>query len=273
MLNKMLDQYTHTCSPEEVSCDLQEYYSLANVSECDLFKGDYINFGYWDNINLSDVISIHDRILASKALYVEVLNKVKIKKPTFLYEIGFGLGAGLSVITNHFPESIIGGVDASKDHYEAVGKRLSILDKKAILDYGSIEAINLNARDIDVIISVEVLQHCASLSLIFDKVHHALPTFGEFVFCTFLSTSEASDITNIPTVRDGIDHIRDVSSVCDQLRETGFSSVETCCISENVWPGFNQWIKQTEYNNSWNVNWLTNYREGKIGYYIVRAVN
>jgi hypothetical protein len=42
-------------------------------------------------------------------------------------------------------------------------------------------------------------------------------------------------------------------------------------LGEHVWHGFDAWIGQTEFRDSWGRNWLEAYNCGLIDYYLVRA--
>lgn len=53
---------------------LQDCYGFNsdNWGDLPVFKGNYINFGYWKDISLDKLLTIEDRIQSSKSLYFHI---------------------------------------------------------------------------------------------------------------------------------------------------------------------------------------------------------
>ena len=75
----------------------------------------------------------------------------------------------------------------------------------------------------------------------------------------------------IETIDSGIDVVAAIDSFRDDLLAAGFVDVHVESIGEHVWHGFDAWIAQTEFKDSWGRNWLKAYHRGLIDYYVVTA--
>jgi hypothetical protein len=70
---------------------------------------------------------------------------------------------------------------------------------------------------------------------------------------------------------NGIDVVLTIDSFRDDLLQAGFVDVRVENLSTHVWRGFDAWIAQTEFKDSWGRNWLKAYNQGLIDYYLVTA--
>jgi hypothetical protein len=75
----------------------------------------------------------------------------------------------------------------------------------------------------------------------------------------------------IDTIDSGIDVVAAIDSFRDNLLAAGFVDVHVESIGERVWHGFDAWIAQTEFKDSWGRNWLQAYHRRLIDYYVVTA--
>jgi hypothetical protein len=75
----------------------------------------------------------------------------------------------------------------------------------------------------------------------------------------------------IETIDSGIDVVAAIDSFCDDLLAAGFVDVAVESIGEHVWQGFDAWIAQTQFKDSWGRNWLKAYHRGLIDYHLVTA--
>ena len=55
------------------------------------------------------------------------------------------------------------------------------------------------------------------------------------------------------------------------LEDAGFKNIAIESIGQHVWVGFDQWISQSELNDTWNRNWLKAYQEHLLDYYEITA--
>jgi hypothetical protein len=75
----------------------------------------------------------------------------------------------------------------------------------------------------------------------------------------------------IETIDNGIDVVFTIDSFRDDLLKAGFADVHVDSIGEHVWCGFDAWMEQTEFKDSWGRNWLKAYQRGLMDYYLVTA--
>jgi hypothetical protein len=75
----------------------------------------------------------------------------------------------------------------------------------------------------------------------------------------------------IETIDRGVDVVLTIDSFRDDLLEAGFVDVRVESLGEHVWRGFDAWMDQTEFKDSWGRNWLKAYNRGLIDYYLVTA--
>ncbi len=55
------------------------------------------------------------------------------------------------------------------------------------------------------------------------------------------------------------------------LEKTGFGKIKVKSIGDYVWKGFDKWISQGEYDETWDRNWLKGYQSGYFDYYVITA--
>jgi hypothetical protein len=75
-----------------------------------------------------------------------------------------------------------------------------------------------------------------------------------------------------PTVSEvELDNLVAARMARDSKNSTGSVDVRVEILGEHIWRGFDAWIDQTEFKDSWGRNWLTAYNRGLIDYYVVTA--
>lgn len=91
----------------------------------------------------------------------------------------------------------------------------------------------------------------------------------------FATTASADDLVKlislIPTIDSGVDKAHSIDEIIRNTKEAGFEKVNLVSVGQYVWPGFDKWITQTKYKNTWNKNWLTAYTSNLLDYYIIHA--
>lgn len=92
---------------------LQELYSGNDIAT--LFPGGFINFGYYDGINIEN-INIDNRIVSQKKLYDQVFDFLKIQHGDSVLEIGIGHGGGPAWTAENFSLEKMIGIDIFDHH-------------------------------------------------------------------------------------------------------------------------------------------------------------
>ncbi len=79
---------------DDVLARLRESYGIKDIGCLENFQGNFINFGYWDQQLISNdhVISLAERIAASRQLYDLVLKRLTIQSKDIVLEVGCGRG-------------------------------------------------------------------------------------------------------------------------------------------------------------------------------------
>ena len=90
-----------------------DLYGKQNLGKTALFAGGFINFGYWENLNITPKISTKTRALSSKKLYLKILSLLSIQRNDTVLEIGCGLGNGCILIKKKYEPKYVIGVDSS----------------------------------------------------------------------------------------------------------------------------------------------------------------
>ncbi|GAB3644569.1 hypothetical protein GCM10028833_00900 [Glycomyces tarimensis] len=193
-----------------------------------------------------------------------------------LLELGCGIGVGAALVAEEFGVSVA-GVDRSDAQLEraaeANAEAMETLSGRLSFRKGSVTDIPEEDNVADGVYAVEMLQHVDDLAGTASEVHRVLRPGGRFATATFFATGpgDAPFAQLIETVESGIDVIRPVGELAEQLAEAGFEDVEVTSIGEHVWPYFDRWVAQSEYADSWGRNWLRCYENGWIDYYLVTA--
>ena len=97
---------------------------------------------------------------------------------------------------------------------------------------------------------------------------------GQLAVVTFFGTSEKSQkfLSNtIQTIRDKIDLVPSIQKFKKMLKEAGFKNIRIKSIGHTVFWGYDKWVSQGEYKNSWSRNFYKGYKDGFLDYYLVTA--
>lgn len=253
---------------------VEEMYDGNFLIECGLFEGGFINFGFWKkNIDKSS-LSMTDRIESAKNLYKRVLDAIAISKTDHVLEVGCGAGAGSALLLKEFAPKEYKGLDASNSQI-ARAKSLNLcFAERSSFHVGCAEEIPFSNQSFDKIFSIEAAQHFKSLPTFIKEAYRVLKPNGMLVVATFFAVPDETPneaVEMIPTVRDKIDTLHPISAMLKLLQEAGFVQITAESIGEHVWHGFDAWIAQGEFKNSWDRNWYKGYTKGFFDYFVITA--
>ena len=253
---------------------VEDMYEGDFLIECSLFKGGFINFGYWEKEISRIPISTENRVESAKNLYRRVLNKISLSKEDCILEIACGAGAGSKLVAEEFSCKEYHGIDASKSQI-ARAKTLNEMERnKSSFQVSAAESIPFPDCCFDKAFSIEAAQHFKSLQDFIREAYRILKLNGVLVISTFFALSDSGSIEAkdlIPTVRDKVDFLHPLATVEKLLQMSGFQDIIIESIGENVWPGFDAWISQGEFKNSWDRHWYEGYKRGLFDYFIILA--
>lgn len=255
--------------------NLTELYSGNDLAV--LFKGDFINFGYWENI--PETISENDVINANKNLYHQIFQRLGLSNQDRVLEVGSGHGGGCALLSSSSVQSII-GLDYLSFHIDYSKKKYSSLIESGKLKFleGAAESIPLPSETVDKLYTIEAFQHFNPQKAI-PEFSRVLSSNGQLVISTFFSKNKnyfEELLTLIPKPAllsdqgDRENVALALPEVLSLLDKYSFQTIKVENISQYVWAGYDQWVKQNN-PSIWDINWKVAYDKALVDYYIITA--
>ena len=257
-----------------VHSSVGEMYDGNFLIECSLFKGGFINFGYWKQNTVEHPILAESRLESGKNLYRYVLNRIVPSKKDYILEVACGAGAGSKLIQQEFAFRGYHGLDVSISQIERAKKLNELTNASVSFQVGAAESLSFPDSSFDKVFSIEAAQHFKSLESFIKESYRVLKSDGILAIATFFALSdsgfeEAAEL--IPTIRDKVDILYSVPKIQSLLHNFGFQNIVIEDIGANVWHGFDAWVAQGEFKDSWDRNWYKGYKKGIFNYYFVLA--
>jgi cyclopropane fatty-acyl-phospholipid synthase-like methyltransferase len=261
-------------SPGQLSPAVESVYGVQDLSQNACFSGGFINFGYWESIDLGAPLTESDRVLSQKALYRLVLTAAEIDGASRLLEVGCGRGLGCALALHEFGPRTVDGVDAHPDQVRRAEAGNTEDPARLRFRLGSASSLPFPDNSFDRLCSVEAAQHFPSLRDFVAESARVLAPGGRFAVSTFFPVragleNRLKDLLN--SFAEGLDVAHPLPSLVDSLTDNGFSDVAATSIGEHVWPGYDRWVARTQYADAWPRNFKRAYAEGLIDYYLVTA--
>lgn len=253
---------------------VEDLYGEQNLAETSLFSGGFINFGYWKHLKTHPIISARTRALSSQRLYEKIFDILSINTTDSILEIGCGLGNGCVLLHQKYNPVYVIGIDASSAQIQRAIQRHEKYLKKTrdslIFSRTTAEDFRISPNSISKAFSVEALQHFDSIEKFLKTIFKALKPGGRLVVTTFfLKSKPPQDFFDLfPNFASGVDKLINVNDFSQKLLNHGFINLKSESIGPFVWPGFDKWISQTEYKDTWDKNWLQAYKRGILDYYV-----
>ncbi|GAA3987515.1 hypothetical protein GCM10022247_02260 [Allokutzneria multivorans] len=246
-------------------------YGEVDLGSFELFSGNFINYGYWESVPLGREITLEERTRSQAALYRKVVSGLEVKKSDAVLEVGCGIAVGTELTLREFRPASLVGLDFS----DAQLARARAVHGD-LLDLREGDALKMPFEDnsFDKLYSVEAAQHFEDLGAFAAEAHRVLRPGGRLSLATFFATTEESPrelAKLIETIDDEIDFAVPIKRFCADLCDAGFAEVNVESIGDSVWLGFDTWVAQTRYHDSWGRNWLEAYRRGLADYFVVTA--
>ena len=252
-------------------------YGDNDLSSFSLFSGNYINFGYWHDFTPGR-INVDERTESQADLYRIVLRRLKIDPNDVVLEIGCGIAVGTALALREFDPGAVYGLDLSQEQLDrATRVNTDLLAQQRgrfMLQQGFALELPYAHEHFDKCYSVEAAQHVEGLATFASESYRVLRPRGRLAVATFFMThtSAVDELRqSIETIDSGVDVVFAIDSFRDDLFKAGFAGVQVESIGEHVWGGFDAWMEQTEFKDSWGRNWLKAYHRGLMDYYLVTA--
>jgi cyclopropane fatty-acyl-phospholipid synthase-like methyltransferase len=252
-------------------------YGADDLSSMALFSGNFINFGYWQDVT-PGLISIDERTESQAKLYRTVLRRLEITSTDLALEVGCGIAVGTALALREFTPRAVHGLDLSPDQLDRATRiNADVITQQPdrfILQQGSTLDIPYPDATFDKCYSVEAAQHFENLAAFASEAYRVLKPAGRLVVTTFFAPHPAAinELRQlIETIDSGVDVVLAIDSFREDLLEAGFVDVRVENIGDHVWRGYDAWIGQTEFRDGWGRNWLEAYNRKLIDYYLITA--
>ncbi|MFJ7591722.1 class I SAM-dependent methyltransferase [Streptomyces sp. NPDC097617] len=259
--------------------EVWETYGPADLSAVPVFAGGFINFGYWEAVDLEGPLSQGDRIRSEQDLYRHVLDAVAPAGGRAV-EVGCGLGLGCALALEEYGPAAVTGVDIHPQQLqrarEANSPLLATQPHRLRFVLGAAEQLPLDDAEFDCLYSVEAAQHFPDLPSFAREAARVLRPGGKVAVTSFFSVGGAHEPAErlaalLDSFASGLDIARPVSRLADALVEAGFADVRVASIGPQVWPGWDRWLARLWEPGTWPRNFLAAWEQRILDYYFVTA--
>ena len=261
-------------SSSGLSPAVDSVYGAADLSQDPCFAGGFINFGYWESIDLDAPLRDADRVRSQEDLYRLVLAAVGVAESSRVLEVGCGRGLGCAMALAEFRPAEVHGVDIHPAQVRRAQETNGDSSGRLGFRLGSASSLPFPDNSFDCLYSVEAMQHFPSLRDFGAEAARVLVPGGRIAVTTFFTArAGVGDRLNglLESFASGLDVPHPLPSLLDVLDANGFSDISAVSIGAQVWPGYDRWVAGTEYVDSWPRNFLRAYTEGLLDYHLVTA--
>lgn len=250
----------------------EDMYSTNILTEYCMFLGDYLNWGYWNNIDVSNKISAEQRIRASSNLYQYIFDQLSLDTQSHVLEVGFGTGVGLKKLLSEYKVASITGIDLvpQQKTFALKKNKLLFLEKKVALVTAHIENSGLPGNNYSHIFICEAAQHFKNMEKVLWELKRISKKGAHIVFVAPFPVNQKS-LGKLREIIPNYDvhmsaYCRDM--ICKQVDSLGFKQLSCTSIGNHVFKGFDAWLsQQQETEQQWSRVYYPAYRHGLIDYY------
>ncbi|MGW7044204.1 class I SAM-dependent methyltransferase [Streptomyces avermitilis] len=259
---------------------VQEAYGPSDLSSMPLFAGGFINFGYWQGIDLDQPLTERDRISSQQAMYRHVLSTLAPTEGLRALEVGCGLGVGGVVALKEFGFAHVTGMDIHpqqlKRAQQANSDVLARQPEQLHFAHGAAEDMPFDDAEFDRLYCVEAAQHFRDLGAFAREAARVLRPDGRAVITSFFvpdadqaRVGRLSEL--LETFATGLDVAHTIPQLTSSLERAGLTKVRVTSIGASVWPGWDRWLAGMWKPGTWPRNFLRAYQEGTLDYFTVTA--
>ncbi|MEU4849961.1 class I SAM-dependent methyltransferase [Streptomyces gilvosporeus] len=259
---------------------VQETYGPADLSGDPIFAGGFINFGYWQAVDLDLPLGETERIRSQEDLYRHVLDAAGLAGEPKLLEVGCGLGMGCAMALREYGPSAVTGMDIHPEQLQrARGAHAGLLrDESARLRLvqGAAERMPFEDGEFDAVISVEAAQHFPDFGAFAAETSRVLRPGGRVAVASFFTVDDVPGRPEelaqlLDTYANGLDIARPVNALADAFTTAGLTNVGVESIGAHVWPGWDLWLGRSWAPGTWPRNFLRAYEQRILDYYVITA--
>ncbi|MFF4317894.1 class I SAM-dependent methyltransferase [Streptomyces sp. NPDC001568] len=256
-----------------------ETYGPADLSSVPVFTEGFINFGYWEAVDLEKPLSDGDRLRSEQDLYRHVLDAVAPGGGRVV-EVGCGLGVGCALALEEYRPAGITGVDIHPHQLRRArdvnAALLAAEPDRLRFALGAAESLPLGDGEFDCLYSVEAAQHFPDLDAFAREAARVLRPGGRLAVASFFTVdgtpAQADRLAGLlDSYASGLDIARPVSRLTDALTGSGLVDVRSRSIGPHVWPGWDRWLSRLWSPGTWPRNFLAAWEERVLDYYVITA--
>jgi ubiquinone/menaquinone biosynthesis C-methylase UbiE len=159
-------------------------------------------------------------LLKNKQFYVKILNELELKSEDKIFEIGYGPGQGIKMITHKLKNCKIHGIDFSELMYnQAIKRNRKFVDRNIVgLTFGDFLTSETEQEKYNKIFCVNVIYFWSDLHTVFMKIYAMLEKGG--IFCIYMA--HENDLKMKFTIEF---NKYSIEKVIDELKLVGFINV------------------------------------------------
>lgn len=266
--------------PNTITAKVAELFDRESADSVELFcPGGFNNLGYWKGINVRGGPTVADRVQSEKSLYRKVLATLEIGTSDRLLEIACGRGRGAALALTEFGPAEVHGVDlATKQIERALESNADTLANsggRLVYRQGSATALPYADSYFDNVLSVEATQRFPDIDKFLAEMFRVLRKPAKMAIASVFSTKPGVAITEF--IPDDLLFSHPITELTAKLIDNGFANVNISSLGEDVWRGWDSWLRETapKWRRDWNwketQNWLEGFEQGAFDYYLVTA--
>ncbi|MFE5829315.1 class I SAM-dependent methyltransferase [Streptomyces sp. NPDC056488] len=260
---------------------VRETYGPLDLGRQPMFGGGFINFGYWQGIDLAGPLGEDERARSQQALYRHVLDAAGPLRRRRVLDVGCGLGTGCAVALTEYGPDAVTGMDIHPDQLTRARETHAVLldgqPSRLRFAEGAAERMPWQDGAFDAVISVEAVQHFPDLAGFAAETARVLRPGGAVAVTSFFTADEAPGRPEqlaglLDTYASGLDIARPVTALAEAFAAAGLAEVRTVAIGPEVWHGWDAWLSRWWAPGTWPRNFLRAYEEKILDYFVVTAV-
>jgi cyclopropane fatty-acyl-phospholipid synthase-like methyltransferase len=259
---------------------VEQTYGPADLGANPIFAGGFINFGYWQAIDLHAPIGEAERIRSQQDLYRHVLNSAELPGEPRILEVGCGLGTGCALAIREYGHATVTGMDIHPDQLRRAGAaHIDLLrqePQRLRFVQGAAEHMPLDDHQFDAVISVEAAQHFPDLAAFAAETSRVLRPGGSVAVASFFTPDDTPGQPEqlaglLDSFANGLDFARPVCAPTDALAANGMTGIQVESVGPHVWAGWDLWLGHWWAPGTWPRNFLAAYRQHLLDYYLITA--
>ncbi|MGA5129955.1 class I SAM-dependent methyltransferase [Streptomyces olivoreticuli] len=267
-------------TPYPIPPAVQEAYGPADLGSMPLFAGGFINFGYWQGIDLDQPLTEHDRVSSELAMYRHVLATLAPTEGLRALEVGCGRGIGSAVALEEYGFAHVTGMDIHPQQLERAQQANSGLlarhPEQLRFAHGAAESMPFGDGEFDRVHSIEAAQHFRDLDAFARETARVLRPGGRAAVASFfVPDADPARAARLAELLDsfatGLDVAHTIPLLTDSLERAGLTGIRVTPIGTSVWTGWDRWLAKTWKPDTWPRNFLRAYGEGILDYFTVTA--